>query len=156
MITLIRHIAIAIPLILLQWLVLGDLRVYDAMADVLLLYVAWLAFTQGRQAGTIGGFLMGFVYDAIFGTWGIHMFLKTFLGFVIGTFHEADRDAFRIQPRQGFLGSLMIALLHNGLEIIFLAFQEGSTNAWMIGALWLGSALYTAVLATIIVLFSTR
>jgi hypothetical protein len=50
----------------------------------------------------------------------------------------------------------VIAMLHNGLLVLFLALEAGTRNAYLLGALWIGSALYTAALGTVASLLNTR
>ena len=44
---------------------------------------------------------------------------------------------------------LVISLLHNGLMVVFHALESGTRNLFMIAALWIGSSIYTAVVAGI-------
>lgn len=152
----VRHALIGLSIIALQWLVLGRLRLWGAYPDAVLLYVAWLGLRHGRRAGSIAGAALGLIADVIYGTWGIHMFTKTLVGFLVGLFPANERETLLILPQQAFLGGLVIALLHNGLFVIFLVLDSGTRNIYLIGSLWLGSALYTAVVGTIAALFSTR
>lgn len=151
-----RHALIGLAIVALQWLVLGRLRLWGAYPDAVLLYVAWLGLRHGRRSGSVAGFLLGLAMDIIYGTWGIHMFTKTLVGFLVGLFPANERETLLILPQQAFLGGLVIALLHNGLFVIFLALDSGTRNVYLISSLWLGSALYTAVVGTIAALFSTR
>jgi rod shape-determining protein MreD len=143
--------------IAVQWLVLGRLQIAGAYPDGVLLYIAWLGFVYGRRVGGIAGFSLGFLMDAIYGTWGIQMFVKTLLGFIVGLFQANERDAIIVRPEQAFLVGLFISLLHNGLFVALLVLRLEARNASIIFSLWLGSALYTAVLANIVSRFiSTR
>jgi hypothetical protein len=93
--------------------------------------------------------------DALYGMWGIHMFVKTLVGFLIGLFPIGERNSLTIAPQQAFFGGFVIALLHNGLLVIFLVLLAGTRNTFMITALWIGSAAYTATVGTIASLFSS-
>ena len=145
-----RASLIGIVCILAQWLILGRLQLWGAYADVVLLYIAWLGFTHGRRMGMLAGFILGFLMDALYDTWGIQMFVKTLLGFMVGLFHADDRDPVIVRPEQAFLVGLGIALLHNGLLVVLLLLQSGARNPSVIFSLWLGSALYTAVVANLV------
>ena len=153
---LVRQVLAGFVVVAVQWLVLGRLRLWGAYPDAVLLYVAWLALHHGRRYGAIGGFGAGFLMDAIYGTWGIHMFVKTVVGFLLGLFPARERETLLILPRQAFVGGLVIALLHNGLVVTFLALQSGASNTFMATSLWFGSALYTACVAFIAALFNLR
>jgi rod shape-determining protein MreD len=141
---------------LVQWLILGRLRLWGAYPDAVLLFVAWMGVRNGRQAGAVTGFSAGLLMDVIYGTWGIHMFVKTLVGFLVGLFPANERETLLILPQQAFIGSLVIALLHNGLLVLFLALEAGTRNAYLLGALWVGSALYTAALGILASLLNTR
>lgn len=73
---LVRQILLGFLVFLLQWFVLGRLRIFGAYPDAVLLYVAWLGLRHGRLAGSVGGFSLGLLLDAVYDTWGIHMFVK--------------------------------------------------------------------------------
>ncbi len=122
----------------------------------MLLYVAWLGLRHGRRAGSLAGFSLGLLMDAIYGTWGLNMFIKTLVGFLVGLFPANERETLLILPQQAFLGGLVIALLHNGLLVTFLALQAETRNMYMVTSLWIGASLYTAFVGTVAAMFGTR
>jgi rod shape-determining protein MreD len=142
-----RRLLVAAGAFALQWLLLGRLRIYGAYPDGLMLFLTWYALHEGRQRGTLTGFALGAAMDAAYGTWGIHMLVKTLVGFFAGMFAVEDRKPLLIQPQQAFLGGLAIALVHNGLLVLLLALQTQATNDFLVYGVWLGSALYTAAVA---------
>ncbi len=148
-----RHLFIALGVFLLQWLVLGRLTLFGSYPDAVLLYLTWYALHQGRRRASLMGFGLGFAMDAVYGMWGIHMFVKTLVGFLLGMFASEERDPLRIQPQQAFVGSLVVALVHNGLLVTLLALHTSATNDVLVYALWLGSAAYTAIVGTVGTLF---
>ena len=152
----VRHVIYGFLILILQWLVLGRLHLWGAYPDAVLLFVAWVGLRHGRQLGSIAGFSLGLLMDAIYGTWGIHMFVKTLVGFLVGLFPANERETLLIMPQQAFLGGLVIALLHNGLLVSIIAIQSGARNMYLVLALWVGSSLYTAFVGTVAALFSSR
>ena len=150
-----RATLIGLLCVLVQWLVLGRLQLWGAYADVVLLYIAWLGFVHGRRVGMVAGFILGFVMDMLYDTWGIQMFVKTLLGFVVGLFEAKDREMIIIRPEQAFMVGLFIALLHNGLLVVLLVLQSGARNPSVIFSLWLGAAVYTAFIANLISRFTS-
>jgi len=148
-----RRLLIAAGIFALQWLVLGRLRIYGTYPDGVMLFLTWYALHEGRQRGTLIGFGLGAAMDVVYGTWGVQMFVKTLVGFSVGSFAVDERKPLLIQPQQAFLGALAIALLHNGLLVILLALQTEATNDFLIYGLWLGSAAYTAGVAYVTSLF---
>ena len=149
-----RRLLAAAGIVLLQWLVLGRLRIFGAYPDAPLLFLTWYALRTGRRPAALMGFGLGAALDIIYGTWGIHMFVKTLVGFLLGYFALDDRTALLLQPQQALLGGLVITLLHNGLLVILLALQTQATNAFLLYGLWLGSAAYTALVAAIAAFFT--
>lgn len=148
-----RRLLFAVGVFVLQWLLLGRLRIYGTYPDGVMLFLTWYALHEGRQRGMLTGFGLGLALDVVYGTWGIHMFVKTLVGFFAGLFALDDRKTLLIQPQQALLGGLVIALLHNGLLVILLALQTEATNNYLIYGLWLGSAAYTAAVAYLVTLF---
>ena len=137
----------------LQWLVFGRLRLWGAYPDVVLLWVAFLALRYGRVPGAVAGFSAGLLMDAVYGTWGLEMILKTTVGFVVGFFRSELGESLRIKPPQAFLGALLVAVVHHGLRVIILALDLDTRTTFLITGLWFGSALYTAFVAFVFSLF---
>ncbi len=151
-----RIVGIGLLILGAQWLIFGRLRIFGAYPDAVLLFVTWVGLRRGREAGTTFGFMFGFLMDAIYGTWGLHILSKTLIGFLAGLFPASERETLNILPQQAFLGGLVVALLHNGVLVLLLAIGAGTRNAFMLLALWIGSALYTAVVAFLASLFMVR
>jgi rod shape-determining protein MreD len=152
--TLVRYALIGLGIFTLQWLVLGRLTLWGSYPDAVLLFIAWIGLRQGRRVGSVMGFGLGALMDIVYGTWGVYMFSKTLVGFLLGLFPADQRESLRLQPRQAFLGGLVVALLHNGIVVIFLALQTDASNSFMVLSLWLGAALYTAFVSVLATLFS--
>lgn len=147
--TRLRYILTGSGLVAAQWLVVQHLDLWGAIPDVVLLFLAWVALHTPRRTAALVGFGLGAALDVAYGTWGLHMLVKTLTGFLLGSITVTEeRDALLIQPQQAFLGGLVLTLMHNGLLVILLALQAQTTNTLLVNALWLGSALYTAVVAT--------
>ncbi len=150
------HILVGALIIAVQWLLLGRLHIWNAWPDAVLLYVAWTAMQFGRRQGALTGFASGFIMDALYGTWGIQMFAKTLMGFLIGLFRSTERESFQVIPSYILVGSLAVALLHNGLFALFIALDASTKNVSIVTGIWLGSSIYTAALAGLATLFMTR
>ena len=54
------------------------------------------------------------------------------------------------------LGGFVIAFLHNGMQVVFLAIQSGAASTSLTLSVWLGSAVYTALVGTLFALFAVR
>lgn len=148
-----RRLLAALGIFGVQWLIVGRLRIYGAYPDTVLLFLGWYALRAGRRRGTLMGAGLGGIMDVVYGTWGLHMFVKTLVGFLAGRFAVEEHTPLIIRPQQALLGSLVLALLHNGLLVALLALQTQATTGFLLYGLWLGSALYTAVVGGIVALF---
>lgn len=151
-----RLVLFGLGAVLLQWLIFGRLPLWGAVPDVALLFVALQGLRYGRVVGTVTGFGTGLLLDAIYGTWGLQMLLKTLMGFIVGSFQSEQGEYLRVYPGQAFLGALVVALVHHGLMVIVLALDQGTRTLFLITGVWLGSALYTAGVAFIASLFRSR
>jgi rod shape-determining protein MreD len=153
----VRLVLFALGVVLLQWLVFGRLTIYGAYPDVVLLFVAYVALRFGRVAGAVTGFGTGALLAAVYGMWGSHMLVKTLMGFVVGQFASDTHESPNFGPMQAFGGALALALVHNGLLAIILALEQGTRAAgYLIGSFWIGSAVMTALVATLWVLTRGR
>jgi rod shape-determining protein MreD len=151
-----RQVLVGLGVVALQWLVFGRLKLWGAYPDVVLLFVAFVGLRFGRVSGTVAGFLTGFLMDVLYGTWGIQMFIKTLLGFVVGLFESEGTEGPRLGPVQTGLGALGLALVHNGLFVVFLALANATRTPTLITSLWIGSAVYTAIVAVVWTLVRSR
>ena len=152
-----RQVAVGLAVVLAQWL-LSNLLLWGVMPDVVLLYVAYVALRRGRVAGAVAGFSAGLLMDLVVNpsTLGINALLKTLMGFVVGLFQSEQGEHLRLTPVQAFVGALVVAVVHNGLLTILLALDQSTRTPFLIFGLWLGGALYTAVVALAGSLFRSR
>lgn len=146
---LLRNLLVGVGVLLVQWLIVGRLRIWGAYADIVLIFLTLQALRYGRLSGSLAGFGLGLALDVIYGTWGIQMFSKTLVGFLIGLFADEERPDPYFTAGQALVGMLVISLLHNGLVVAFHALESGTRNLFMILSLWIGSSVYTAVVAGI-------
>ncbi|WP_412068256.1 rod shape-determining protein MreD [Rubrivirga sp. IMCC43871] len=152
-----RQVAVGLAVVLLQWL-LSNLKLWDVWPDVVLLYVAYVALRRGRVAGAVTGFCAGLAMDVLVmpTSLGLNTVLKTIMGFVIGFFRSEQGENLRLTPVQAFVGALVVAVVHNGLMTIVLALDVGTRTPFLVFGLWLGGALYTAIVALAGALFRVR
>ena len=146
---LLRQILIGIGVVVAQWLVFSRLRVWGVVPDVVLLYVALQGLRYGRVAGAASGFAAGLAMDLLVmpGFLGLNALLKTILGFVVGFFQSDRGETLRLDPFSAFVGALVVAAVHNGLMTILIALDEQTRTLFLVFGVWLGGALYTAVVA---------
>jgi len=155
---LLRRIGAGIGVVLLQWLVFQRLSLWGVVPDVVLLFVSLVALKRGRLAGAVAGFSAGLLMDLLTNPtmFGVNALVKTILGFVVGLFRSDQGENTRVSPPQAFVGGLVVAVVHNGLVTIALALDQNTRTPFLIAGLWIGGALYTAVVAFVASLFSGR
>lgn len=151
-----RYALIGLAVFLAQWLVFGRLSVFGATPDAVLLFVAWLGLREGRRYGLVAGFALGLLMDAATEMWGIHMFAKSLVGFLVGLFPASERETLLIQPQQAFAGGLVIALMHNGIVVLFGALTARAASLSLVTGDWIGAAVYTALVSLLAALFLSR
>ena len=151
-----RRLVTGLGVVLLQWLVFGNLALWGVVPDVVLLFVALTALKRGRMAGAVAGFSAGLLMDILTNPvmFGLNALVKTLMGFVVGLFRSDQGENTRVAPPQAFLGALVVATVQNGLMTILLALDQGTRTPFLIAGFWLGGALYTAVVAFVAALFS--
>ncbi len=153
----VRQVLFALGVVLLQWLVVGRLQLWGAYPDVVLLYVAYVGLRFGRVPGALAGFGTGLLLGIAYDMWGSQMLVKTLMGFVAGQFQTEGSEGPRLGPVRTFGGALALALVHNGLLAVILALENQTQTAlFLIGALWIGSAVLTALVALLWALVRNR
>ena len=142
--------------VLLQWLFFGRLIIWGAYPDVVLLYVAVLALYTGRLPGAFIGFATGFMLDAIYGTWGIQMMIKTVMGFAIGMVSKGESVSMLRMPLRTGVAGFVVALVQNGLLLLLILLQSGVRSGHLVLELWIGCTLYTSLVAFLASLIRRR
>lgn len=148
---LLRLFLIGTVTVALQWLFFGRLNLWGATPDVVLLFVLWVAVRYGQITGTVAGFLVGFALDAIYGLWGIHMFVKTVIGFLVGLLNMINSEVFVRSARRVVETTLVISLVHNSLLALFVVMQRGVGWGYLFWMLCIGGTLYTTLIAFLVV-----
>ena len=148
---LLRQVLLGLGVVLLQWLVFGRLTIWGVVPDVVLIYVALQAIKYGRVTGAVSGFAAGLAMDLLVmpGFLGLNTLLKTVLGFAIGFFRSDRGDTLRLDPFTALIGTLVVAAVHNGLMVILIALDEQTRTLSLVFGVWLGGALYTALVALV-------
>lgn len=155
MFIVLRQVLFGLAAVLLQWLVFGRLPLWGVVPDIVLLFVTLTAIRHGRLPGAVAGFGAGLLMDILVNPHllGLNAVLKTLMGFAIGFFRSDQGDSLRLVPVQAFVGALVVAVVHNGIMIILLAIDQSTRTLFLVFGLWLGAALYTAVVALVGSLF---
>ncbi|MEL6616661.1 MAG: rod shape-determining protein MreD, partial [Bacteroidota bacterium] len=101
--------------------------------------------------GAVAGFGAGLAMDAL--VWphflGLGALVKTALGFVVGIFRSERGEMLRFDAFTAFVGALVLATVHHGLMIILMALDQETRTLFLVFGVWLGGALYTALVALV-------
>ena len=142
--------------VLLQWLFFGRLILWGSYPDVVLLYVGVVALQTGRLPGAFIGFATGLMLDAVYGTWGIQMMIKTIMGFAIGLVAKGESVSLTRVPLRCGVAGFVVALAHNGLLLLLILLQSGVRSGHLVLELWIGCTLYTSLVAFLASLIRRR
>lgn len=108
-------ILLSVLAVLLQFLLINRIGIYDITADIVILPIAYISLNFGRFNGTLSGFFIGLLLDIISGFWGVHTLTKTITGFFLGGFHTEGKGLSNWDRAQ-FLQIYFLALLvHFGI-----------------------------------------
>jgi rod shape-determining protein MreD len=142
----------SLVLIVVQTTLVQFVTIVNAIPDLALLWIVYVAITRGKIAGTIVGFATGLLFDFMSGAdgmLGLAALCKTLAGYVAGLFYNENKTEQTLSSWRGVVIVGCAALLHNALY--FLIFLQGSDVGWSraLGLHGIPSSLYTTILALI-------
>ncbi len=147
-----KHIGLGILFVLSHLLLFQHLKIFNAYADPLLIFLVWLA-TKRKRTGTIlfaAG--LGLLQDALFDVWGLYMFAKTLLVFltynIINKYAQKNLIAWQV-----FLIMLVIAVIHNFFFIMLGSLIESYSIGISFFSYMFGNSVFTAVIAALLYVF---
>ncbi len=153
---LLRLFFIGTVVVTLQWLFFGRLDLWGLLQMWSCFLYFGLPCVMVRPLGTVAGFLVGFALDAIYGLWGIHMLVKTVIGFLVGLLSMINSEVFVRSVRRVVETTLVISLVHNSLLALFVVMQRGTGWGYLLWVLCVGSTLYTTLVAFLAATFWRR
>lgn len=139
----------------LQIVMFRHLRIWEMQPDLVVIYLLWQMGRNDRTSCLFMAAGLGFLQDAMLDLWGLNMFSKVLMTFIIYNYIPR-KENMRLLLWQIFLTLLGAALVHN---IIFLGLSvsvEHYTAEVMFWKQWIGNAVYSAVVASFIHLFRTN
>lgn len=148
----VKDLLVGAGFVLVEVLIFQHLSFYGITADPLLIYLLWIALKYERLQLIFITAVLAFMQDALFDYWGLNLFAKTLLIFVIYNFISRWRES-RLLLWQIFIVIFLASIFHNiifiGLASIIDAFAIGLMPIIFV----LGSSLYTALLGSMLFIF---
>jgi rod shape-determining protein MreD len=147
-----KDVLIGFIFILAEALIFQHLSFIGATPDPLLLFVLWLAMKYDRLKLVLIVAGLSLVQDALFDFWGLNMFSKTLLCFMIFNFVNRRKES-RLLIWQIFLVIFMASVIHNLIFLGLTSFIEAYTTGFFPIIFVLGNSLYTALVGAMLFIF---
>lgn len=145
---------IGLGMVAVQIILLRHLKIYGAESDLILLFLLWLCTRQSRTECLVFAASLGLFQDALTDLWGVHMFSKTLMVFVIHHFlNRTSENRFLIW--QVFLIILGAAFLHNLVFYFVSSFSGLYAGSFVAGSIIFISTIFTAILGSFLHLVRT-
>ena len=144
------YIFISFLLIVIHATVTNFFAIGNAVPDILIVWLVYIAVTSGQLTSTLAGFCLGLFVDIITGgVIGLSALTKTLAGFSAGYFFNENKIEQNISTWTFVVAVAVATLLHNA--IFFVIFLQGTDIGWWKALMLHGfpSALYTIVIATV-------
>ena len=150
-----KNIGLGIGFLLIQILLFRHLKIYGVQPDLVLIFLVWYTVQYDRTSALLMTASMGFLQDALLDFWGLNMFTKTLLIFMIYNYIPKSLKK-RMLVGQVFLTMLIVSLFHNLIFLGLNAVLQNYSGEVFFWRYLLGNSLYTAVIASFIQLFRTQ
>ena len=145
-----RNILISLALIVLQTTIVRMLSLEGIQPDILIIWIVYVALTEGQMHATVWGFCVGLFMDLLSGNFlGLSAMTKTLSGFLGGYFYNENKTRLTLGTYRFLLVILFVSFLHNILY--FLIYTQGSDmHFWSVVVRFgITTTLYTATLCVI-------
>lgn len=147
----VRLILIGLGIVGVQTVLLRHFEIFGAEADLVLVFLLWICAKKDKTSALLFSAFLGFSQDALTDLWGLHMFSKTLLVFILhGYLNRISKTGFIFW--QVFLIILISAIIHN---LIFYGVSLFSGLFASFGTIWsilIFSSLFTAILGSFLYL----
>lgn len=141
----VRLILLGLGVVGIQTVLLRHFEIFGSEADLVLVFLLWICAKKDKTSALLFAALLGFSQDALTDLWGLHMFSKTLLVFILhGYLNRISKTGFIFW--QVFLIILVSAIIHN---LIFYGVSLFSGLFAPAGTFWsliLISSLFTAII----------
>ena len=143
----IRLLFIGLGIVGIQTVLLRHLEIFGAEADLVLIFILWICAKRPKTDALLFAALFGFCQDAMTDLWGLYMFSKTLLIFILyGFLNRISKTKFIFW--QVFLLILSAAFLHNLIFYGVSLFSGLYTSGPVLWSLLLVSSLFTSIVGS--------
>jgi len=142
-----RILLIGLGIVVLQIMLFRNLRIFNAEADLVLVYILWVCMKKNKTESLLYAGLFGFLQDSFTDLWGLHMFSKTLLVFILHSFLNRISEN-RFIFWQIFLIILAAAFLHNLIFFSVSLFTEVYATEYVLWSILFVSSIFTAILGS--------
>lgn len=143
----IRTLLIGLGILAIQIVLFRNLRIFDAEADLVLVFIIWLCTKRNKTESLLFAALFGLLQDSLTDLWGINMFSKTLIVFILhGYLNRISENRFIFW--QIFLMILVIAFLHNLIFLGVSSFSDVYATDYFVWSLLIISSLFTGILGS--------
>lgn len=146
----VTYAIISLLLVVLQTTVGRLLSLEGITPDLLVIWIVYLAITEGQARGTVWGFGIGLCIDLLSADFlGLSALTKTLCGFLGGYFYNENKTQMTLGSYRFLLIVLFASFIHNILY--FMIFTQGTDfHLWQtILRFGITTTLYTATLSVI-------
>lgn len=146
-----RTIFYGLGMVAIQFILLRHLTIFGAESDLVLLFILWLCISRSKTECLLYAGAFGLIQDALMDLWGLHMFSKTLLVFILhGQIQRIAGNRFIFW--QIFLLILIAAFIHNFFFFSISIFSEVFATSYVGVSLLLVSSVFTAVVGSFLYL----
>ncbi|MDP1675648.1 MAG: rod shape-determining protein MreD [Bacteroidota bacterium] len=148
-----KHVRLAITtlfLVALQTTIVSFTSIANIIPDIMLIWIVYIAITEGQIPATVYGFAIGLLLDLVSGQFlGLSALSKTIAGFLAGYFYNENKTQMNLANYQFLIIVGIASVIHN--LIYFIIFTQGSDVDLLTAIFRFGifSALYTTTVASI-------
>lgn len=143
----VRLFFIGLGIVAIQIILLRHLEIFGSTSDLVLLFLVWLCTKKNKVACLIFAAILGLFQDALTDLWGLHIFSKTLLVFILHGYLNRIKEN-QLLFWQGFLIILMCAFIHNLTFFGVSIFSGLHTTGVLTFSLLLYSPLYTSIVGS--------
>ncbi|MCC5905650.1 MAG: rod shape-determining protein MreD [Balneolaceae bacterium] len=142
-----RTFFIGLGIVAVQIVLMRHLQILGGESDLVLLYILWLCKHKTKTECLLYAAMLGFLQDAITDLWGLHMFSKALLVFILyGYLNHITQS--RLIFWQVFLVILLAAFIHNVIFYGVSMFSELYASGYVGSSLIIVSTIFTAVVGS--------